>query len=98
MKRLLVAALLSGALIPSQSLAQLCQVCVSEYWSCRWDAKSTRTSCLSAASSQSEKDQCWKDYDRDILYCQLQYNWCQDHCEASRPPSDPPGNDGPPNR
>ena len=98
MKPLLLAVLLSGTLIPVQSLAQLCQHCVSEYWSCRWDAQSTRTSCLNGATSQSERDQCWEDYDRDMLYCQLQYNWCQNHCEASPPPSDPPGNDGPPKR
>lgn len=54
MKRLLLLVLLSGTLVPVQSLAQLCQHCVSEYWSCRWDAQATRTSCLNGASLSSD--------------------------------------------
>ena len=98
MKRLLLAVLLSATLIPMHVLAQFCQHYVSEYWSCRWAAQSTRTSCLSSASSQSERDQCWEDYDLDMLYCGLHYDWCQDHCEASPPPSEPPDPDGSPRR
>ncbi len=82
----LIAGLALGAAValtlPTRSTAQLCQLCVSEYWTCRWNAQSTRTSCLSQATSQSDRDQCWADYDLDLLYCGLHYNVCQDYCEA----------------
>lgn len=60
----------------------MCQHCVFGWWTCRWNADSALSSCLSGAQTQAERQQCIADHDIAMTYCNLEYSFCQDYCEA----------------